>query len=304
MRLLLAGATGLIGSHLLKRLVARGDTVVALVRDPERGRRQAPGAAEYVRWSARDGASALVPHLDGADAVVNLAGSPAMTRWTERAQREIEESRIDGTRAIVEAIAGCQRPPGVLVNASAVGYYGFAPAGTIDESSRAGGDFLAQVCARWEEEAVAAEQLGVRVVRVRTGLVLSADGGVLAALLPSFRFFVGGPIASGRQPFPWIHIEDELDMLLWALDTAAVTGAINAVAPGIVDYRTFARTLGRVLGRPSWLRVPAFVLRLILGDASAALIGGQQAVPRRADELGYRFGHPTLEPALRSLLGR
>lgn len=304
MRVVLTGATGLIGSHLLPRLAERGHSIVALVRDVERARREAPGAAEYVKWSAGSSVEMLIGALEGADAVINLAGSPALRRWTERARRSIEESRIDGTRSIVEAMKMCEHPPAALINASAVGYYGAEPTGETDESSPPGKDYLADVCRRWEIEAVKAEQIGVRVVLLRTGLVLSTDGGALASLLPSFRLFVGGPIASGRQPFPWIHIEDEVEMILWALETPNVHGPLNAVAPGLVDYRTFARTLAGVLHRPSWFRVPGFALRLALGDAAMALIGGQWAPPRRPLELGYRFAHASLEPALRSLLAQ
>jgi len=304
MRLLLTGATGLIGTHLLRRLALRGDSVVALVRDPERARSNAPGAAEYVRWSAGSRSNDLPALLDGADAVVNMAGAPAITRWTERARATIRESRVEGTRSLVEAMARCTQPPGVLVSASAVGYYGLAPNGPVDESSGAGEDFLAQTCRAWEAEAVRAEEFGVRVVLVRTGLVLSTEGGVLASLLPLFRSFVGGPLGSGEQPFPWIHIDDEIEILLWSLDGYTVRGPVNAVAPGIVAYRTFARALADLLRRPSWLRVPAWALRLMLGKAAEMLLGGQEALPRRTLELGYRFRYDALEPALRALLRR
>lgn len=236
-----------------------------------------------------------------ADAVINLAGAPAIVRWTPKHTQEIYSSRVDGTHHIVDAMRRVRASRITLINASAVGYYGVAPLGQLDESFPAGNDFLARVCVEWEQEAQKGEELGARVVLIRTGIVLDPSDGALAKLLPSFKLFVGGWLGSGRQPFPWIHIEDELGIILWALDTATVRGPVNAVAPGIVTNRNFSRALGAVMGRPALVPVPSFLVRLLYGDGASTLLGGQWAQPARTMELGYRFHHPELIEALKSL---
>lgn len=300
-RVVVAGATGLIGSELVRRLAARGDRVTVLARGVARARTELPEAAEHLRWDSSMSDGPWVAAIDGADAVVNLAGAPVASRWTPERKKILRASRIDGTHHIVEAIARAERRPSVLVNASAVGYYGSCPPGQLDESSPAGIDFLGTLCWDWEAEAQRAAALGTRVVLMRTGLVLDPRDGALASILLPFRLFVGGPIGSGQQPFPWIHIEDELELLLWAIDNPEASGPINAVAPGIVTNREFSRALGRRLGRPSLIPVPPLALRLLFGQGAEAVVGGQWAHPRRALKLGYRFRHPLLEEALASL---
>jgi uncharacterized protein (TIGR01777 family) len=295
------GATGLIGGELVSRLADRGDHVIAFVRNLERGRYDLPKAAEHILWSDSMPDGPWTDAVARADAIVNLAGAPIATRWTEARKHAMYASRIDGTRHIVEAIARADTRPRVLVNGSAVGYYGIAPAGRLDESSPAGTDFPARICIDWECVASTAEASGCRVVLVRTGLVLDRREGVLAKLLLPFRFFVGGPLGSGRQPFPWIHLDDEIGIILWALDSDTVRGPVNATAPGIVSNREFSRELGKRLGRPSALPVPPFALRLLFRGGADPILGGQWAEPKRALELGYRFRHPDLPEALRSL---
>lgn len=303
-RIVLTGATGLIGPPLVKRLAERGDHVVALVRNVERARRAAPGAAEYLSWSDSATDGEWVSRLDGADAVINLAGSPISVRWTERTKREAHESRVRGTRNLVDAISRVSNKPRVLVNASAVGYYGACPKGVITESSPSGSDFLARLCAEWESEARKAEAQGIRVVLIRTGIVLDPRGGALSKLLTPFKLFVGGPLGSGKQPFPWIHIDDEINLLLWALDTPSVEGPVNATAPKVVSNREFCSILGEVLHRPSFLPVPEFALRLLFGEAVIILTEGQHAIPERTRQLGYLFRHDDPREALQDLLSR
>jgi uncharacterized protein (TIGR01777 family) len=301
-RIVITGATGLIGTRLVEHLAGRGDSVAVLARDPERARRVAPGAADYFEWSGSMTDGGWTSSIDGADAVINLAGSSVSTRWTSEQRKRIRGSRIDGTRHLVAAMERSARPPRTLISASGVGYYGTSKTKTFTEDSPAGSDFLATTCIDWEGEAIRAEGLGVRVVLLRTGIVLEPNGGALGKLLPTFRAFAGGPMGSGKQWFPWIHIEDELGLLIWALDNEEVSGPVNAVAPGIVTNGEFSETLGRVLGRPTFFAVPKFVLDLVFGEASLILVKGQRAIPERAEALGYWFRFPKLENALRNLL--
>ena len=275
MRVVLAGAGGLIGTRLAAALEARGDEVVRLPRF---------GTAP---WS-----------IEGADAVVNLAGaSVAGKRWSPEYKKAILDSRVLTTRALVEAIAKAQRKPQVLVNASAVGYYGGRGDEVLEESAGPGADFLADVVSRWEAEA---QRASIRSVQVRTGIVLSAQGGALEKMLPPFKAFVGGPIGSGKQWFPWIHIADEVAAIAWCIDSD-LTGAVNLAAPGIVTMKEFAKALGRVLHRPSWAPVPAAPLRILLGEFASALLEGQRAVPRKLLDSGFRFRFSDVDSALRDL---
>lgn len=301
-RIVITGATGLIGSRLVRKLAERGDRVTALVRDTERARRQAPGAAEYLAWSSGNVSAEVAAALDGADGVINLAGATVGTRWSEKQKRAIHDSRILGTRGIIEAMGRAKQPPRALINASAVGYYGTSESKIFTEDSPAGSDFLARTCIAWEEEARKAEKLGVRVVLVRTGVVLDPKGGALAKMLPPFKMFVGGPMASGNQWMSWIHIDDEIEIFLWALGNEQATGPVNAAAPEPLTSRDFSALLGKVLHRPSFFKVPKFVLDLILGEGSLILTEGQRVAPERTEKLGYRFLHPRAEEAMRDLL--
>lgn len=300
MKIVVGGASGLIGKRLVARLRARGDEVVALVR-----RAQPAPWSDGVRLLEWDGKAQgpWVAAVDGADAVVNLSGeSVAGKRWSPAYKERILSSRLDSTGALVQAIGAAARKPRVLVNASAVGYYGPRGPEPLDESAAPGSDFLAQVCQRWEERAREAERLGVRVVLLRTGVVLAREGGALPQFLPPFRAFVGGPLGSGEQWFPWIHLEDEVSLIVWALDGDA-RGPINAAAPGGQTMGEFCAQLGRVLHRPSWAKVPAAALRVLIGEFAEVLTSGQNAVPARAMQGGFRFRFPDSEAALRDLLG-
>ena len=301
-RVVVTGATGLIGKALCKRLQAEEYDVVVFAREPERARSAVPGAVEYVSWTAAD-SGPWAAHIDGAWCVVNLAGTPvAGKRWTARRKQEIRDSRVVGTRGIVAAIAAATHKPRVLVNASAIGYYGPRDDTPLDEDAPAGHDFLAGVVADWEAEAGKAEAAGVRVALVRTGIVLDKDEGALAQLRQPYQFFAGGPVLPGTQWFSWIHHADEVGIMLLALQDERVRGPINATAPQPQTSRDFSRTLGTVMGRPSLVPVPGFALKLLFGEFADTLTTGQRVLPAKARDLGYRFQYTASDAALRQIL--
>lgn len=301
MRVLVSGASGFIGSALCDALLARGDTVIGLSRDPQRARGTNPG----VLWHAWEPTLERPPAaaFENVDGVVNLEGEKINQRWTEDAKRRITESRRTGTHNLVAAIAALERKPRVLVNQSAIGFYGDRGEAIVDESTGAGEGFDAEVVREWETAAREAEGTGVRLVVVRSGHVLDPRGGLLGELLTPFKLGVGGPIAGGRQYISWVHIDDELGILLWALDDDAVSGTINATAPNPVTNREFSHALGRALNRPASVPVPGFVLDLKFGrEFGKVLRGGQRVMPRRALDLGYEFRYSEIDAAMTSLL--
>lgn len=304
MRVTVTGATGLIGSRLVAALLRRGDEVTVLTRDPERARERLAesGAVEAVRWDPL-GSPAPVEALAGRDGVVHLAGEPVAQRWTAAAKERIRVSRETGTANLVAGLRAADPRPGVLVSASAVGYYGPRGAEEVDEATGAGHDFLAEVCVAWERAAQAAGELGMRVAVVRTGVVLDPDGGALAKMLPPFRAGVGGPVAGGRQYLPWIHADDLVGLYLAALGGGEWSGPVNGSAPNPVTNRDFSKALGRALHRPAVAPVPRLALKALFGDMEQIVTTGQRAVPRRALARGYTFAHPDLHEALRSALG-
>jgi hypothetical protein len=290
---LVTGGTGFVGGSLVNQLVVRDDRVVILTRTPERARSARAGVT-YARWPV---------DVSRFDAVVNLAGAGVVDRrWSAEYKRELVSSRVDLTRALVEAIARAPRRPGVLVSASAVGYYGDRGEEELTEDSRPGDDFLARLCADWEGAAQRAADSGVRVATVRIGLVLGRRGGALARMLPIFRLGLGGPFGTGRAWFPWVHVEDVAGLVVHALSSASASGALNAAAPGSVRNREFAAALGRALSRPAILPVPPFALKMALGESARVLTASQRALPRRTQATGFRFQWPELEPALKNLL--
>jgi uncharacterized protein (TIGR01777 family) len=295
MHIVIAGGRGLLGHALARRLRADGNEVIVLTRTP-RGRGE-------VKWDPAAGDDAWRAAVASADAVVNLAGeSIAGRRWTSARKTDLLESRVQSTRALVLAIRASSHPPPAFLSGSAVGIYGPRGDEPIDEDTPPGSDFLARVCVAWENEARAASDR-CRVVLLRTGLVFAREGGAFPQMALPFRLFVGGPIASGRQYVPWIHIDDWVEMARWAIATAACAGPLNVTAPNPVTNREFARTLGRVLGRPALMPAPAFALRIALGEMADSVVTGQRVLPAHAERLGFTFGFPELEPALRSLLG-
>ena len=303
MRVLVTGASGLIGSTLCDALLARGDEVVGLSRDPERARRANPTVGWH-RWQPameRPPAEAF----DGVDGVVHLVGESINQRWTDEAMRRIVESRQGATHNLVQAIGALEQKPQVLVSQSAVGYYGDRGDAIVDETAPPGSGFAAEVPVEWERAAHEADDLALRLVIVRTAPILDRRDGLLKELLTPFKLGVGGPIAGGRQYLPWIHIDDEVGILLWALDDESVTGTVNAASPNPVTNREFSKALGRALNRPAVVPVPGFAVSILRGRELAETVkGGQRVIPRRTLDLGYEFQHPELEPALRDLLRR
>ncbi len=301
MKVLVTGASGLIGSALCDSLLDRGDDVVGLTRNPPKARRAKPGI-EWHPWEPtleRPPAAAF----DGVDGVVNLVGERINQRWTEEAKRKIMESRRTATHNLVGTIAGLERRPPVLVSQSAVGYYGDHGDAIVDESTGPGSSFDSEVVEAWEQAAREVEGTGVRLAILRSGQILDPHGGMLAELLTPFKLGVGGPLAGGAQFISWIHRDDEVGLLLWALDNDEVSGVLNATAPNPATNRDFSKALGRALGRPAVMPVPGFVLDLKFGgELGKVLRGGQRVVPKRALELGYEFKHPNLDEALRDLL--
>jgi uncharacterized protein len=300
-KVLVTGASGTIGAALCDALLARGDSVVGLTRDPQRARATNP-SVDWHPWEPtleRPPAAAF----EGVDGVVNLLGEKINQRWTDEAKQRIMESRRTGTRNLVATIAGLERKPAVLVSQSAIGFYGDRGEAIVDESAPSGEGFDAEVTREWEAAAGEVAASGVRLVVVRTGHVLAAGEGMLAELLTPFKLGLGGPLAGGRQYMSWIHVDDEVGLLLWALDDEAVSGVVNATAPKPVSNREFSKALGEALGRPAVVPVPGFVLDLKFGtEFGAVLRGGQRVVPRRAQDLGYEFRYSEIDEALKSLV--
>jgi hypothetical protein len=296
MRALITGATGLLGRHLLARL--DGDAV-ALSRDPARARARLAGRVAALHAWLPEAGPPPAEAFEGVDVVVHLAGAPVGERWTARRKRRIRESRVAGTRHLVQALGACPRPPPVLISASAVGYYGDRGDEILDEAAPPGRDFLADVCREWEAEALRARFLGLRVVTIRTGIVLAPDGGALPRMLPPFRLGLGGPLGDGRAWMPWVHVDDVIGMTLHAARTPALDGPLNAVGPDPVRNADFTRALARVLRRPAIFPVPRAALSLLFGEMSGILLASQRALPRAAERAGYAFAHGDLETALR-----
>jgi uncharacterized protein len=298
MKVTVSGATGRVGRHLVAALKERGDEVIALSRDPDRAQEQL-GVRAYA-WDLKHDA---VPKeaLAGRDAVVHLAGEDVGQRWSKEVKAEILDSREKGTRNMVHSIFETKPRPKAFICASASGYYGARGSEPVDELEPPGSDWLADVTARWERQAETAK-VGIRTVLVRTGIVLDAEGGALAKMLPFFKAGVGGPIGSGKQYMPWIHLDDLVGIYVAAIDHDRFNGAINAAAPESVTNKQFAKALGHALHRPAVAPVPGFTIKLMYGEMSQIVLNGVRMVPGRAAELGYEFRHPDLDEALSSTL--
>jgi uncharacterized protein (TIGR01777 family) len=300
MQALVTGATGFIG----RRLLARLERPVVLSRDAARAEKQFEAfGVRTAPWQPQGG----LPPADafvGVDVVFHLAGDPvAEGRWTAAKRASIRDSRVVGTRNLVAALRALAVKPRVLISGSAVGYYGDRGDEELDEQSPPGNDFLASVCVEWEREAMAAREFGIRVVCLRSGIVLGPGGGALAKMLTPFKMGMGGPLGSGNQYMPWVHIDDLVELMLFAARNENISGPLNGVAPNPVTNREFTKILGRVLGRPTVMpAVPAFVLRTMVGDMGDMLLGSQRVVPRAALDAGFAFRFRELEPALRDVL--
>jgi uncharacterized protein len=304
MRIVVTGGTGFIGRALVQDLAQRGHKIIVLTRHPASAQSQLPDGVACVGWNPPE-PGAWQERFQEAEAVINLAGEPiAAKRWSAARKEFLRESRTNATRSLVEALRTYTTRPRVFVNASGVGYYGPRNDMSISETAGAGCDYLADLCIEWEREARRAEELGMRVVRIRFGMVLGRDGGALPKIALPFRLFIGGPIMPGTQWVSWLHLTDAVGLIRWILDKPDIAGAINAVAPEPVTMRQFCGTLAKVLHRPSWLPVPAFALRVGLGELGAVMTTGQRVLPQAALRGGYRFQHPSLEPALRAIFAR
>jgi uncharacterized protein (TIGR01777 family) len=293
--IVLAGGSGFLGQKLARRLEAEGHRTITLTRRPS-------GAANQIAWQPDGLAGGLARHLDGTDAIVNLAGEGiADKRWTAARKEALRRSRIFSTRTLVRAIAECARPPKTFVSGSAIGYYGPRGAEPVAESTPPGTDFLARLCVDWELEARLVESTSTRLVIVRTGLALDRGGGALKKMLLPFKLGLGATIGSGDQYMPWIHADDWTAMVSWLIQNDRAIGAFNATAPEPVINRTFTHTLGRVLHRPAIFHAPVFMLQAALGEMATMLVHGQRVLPAAAEKIGFRFTYRTLEPALESL---
>ncbi|MBM3728308.1 MAG: TIGR01777 family protein [Acidobacteria bacterium] len=292
MNVAITGATGFLGRAITQSLLEDGHAVRRIVR-----RAALPGDFET-------GAAGEIPEqaLDGVDAVIHLAGEPVAQRWTAEARQRIRASRLDGTWRLVEALSTQAHRPEVLISGSAVGFYGDCGEEEVAEDAERGYDFLAKLAVEWESAADLAQALGIRVVKLRTGIVLGAEGGALAKMLPPFRWGVGGRLGNGRQWMPWIALDDFVSLVRFALAPGSIAGVVNATAPNPVRNAEFSSTLARVLGRPAIFPVPGFVLKALLGDMAQMLLGGQKVMPRAALAAGFTFAQPHLEGALRQAL--
>jgi uncharacterized protein (TIGR01777 family) len=295
------GATGTIGSAVVRELRERGHGVTVLSRDPERAR-STLGEVEAHAWERPKDDPPPAEALRGRDCVAHLLGEPVSQRWSEKARREIRDSRVLSTRNMVTALAGLDERPRVLVSQSATGVYGPRGDEPVDESAPAADDFLAGVVTEWEAEARKADELGVRVALTRTGVVLSPSGGALERMLPPFKLGVGGPVAGGHQYVPWVHLEDVAGAIAFCLENPGARGPLNITAPEPATNKELSRALGRVLRRPAVLPVPGMAVKALYGEMATIVTTGVRAVPRRLEELGYEFRQPRLEPALRDVL--
>ncbi|MFI5251655.1 MAG: TIGR01777 family oxidoreductase [Bacteroidota bacterium] len=305
MKIIIAGGTGFFGTALVKELLQRKHNVTLLSRDPLHVSSELTSSANALLsvelWDGGTNGS-WRKNVDGADAVINLAGeSIAGKRWSPKQKTKIINSRVNATKAIVESILKAKTKPQVLINSSAVGYYGSVESGDVTEEKASGNDFLSGACRRWEQEARRVESFGVRLVILRTGIVLGKNGGALKKMELPFKLFVGGPIGNGRQWMPWIHIEDVVRCMIFALEQKTVSGPINMTAPNPVTMKQFSNELGKAMHRPSLFPVPGFILKIIFGEMAEMLLTGQKAIPSKLSANGFVFKYPSLPDALSSI---
>lgn len=302
MRVIVTGGTGLLGRALSIEMAGRGHEVIVLSRDPSRAADRLPAGVRAERWDARS-AAGWGGLVDGHTAIVNLAGESIGGRWTAEGKARIRGSRLDAARAVAEAVRDAAEPPAVVVQQGGVGYYGPRGSEPLTEDAPAGTDFAARVVADAEAAIAPVAEIGTRLVLTRTAVVLAREADALRRLLLPFRLFAGGPLGSGRQIFPWIHVADQTAAMRMFVEDERARGAFNVIAPGAVTNAEFARTAGRVLGRPSFLPTPAPAIRLLLGDQATIVLDGQRPVPDRLTALGFTFRYPELEGALLDVAG-
>jgi len=309
MKVVIAGGSGFLGSPLSWTWAEEGHDVRVLTRGLPPGQAQhesgtgSPGITR-VGWAADGTSGQLASEISGASAVINLAGeSIGGRRWTTVRKQALRDSRILATRSLATAIAESAAPPATFISGSAVGYYGDRGADPLTEDSTPGTDFLARLCVEWEAEAQRAARDGVRLVTIRTGLVLDRSEGVLKQMMRPFRFFAGGPLGTGRQYMPWVHRHDWVEMVRWLVETPTVEGPVNITAPHPVTNAEFARALGRALRRPAFVPAPGFAMKIALGEMADAALAGQRALPAKAQRAGYHFRYPEIDIAFRGIFG-
>ena len=299
-KIVLTGATGFLGKKIVRKLIDRGDEVCILTRTVENAKKIFPTVNRIIEWNP--GSNSWYSSLEGADAVINLAGENILARrWNEEHKRKILLSRVNSVQSLIHAIEHVKSRPKVFISASAVGYYGNREE-AVDENSNHGKDFMADVVTKWENETKKIDTLAVRRVNIRIGIVLDKKNGALARMILPFKFFIGGPLGSGVQWFPWVHVDDVVGIFLFALDNENVNGILNAVSPNPVRMNDFCKTLGMVMKRPSMFRVPEFVLIILFGEAAQVILSGAKVNPKRTEEFGYRFEYSKLAEALKNLL--
>ncbi|MBR8831609.1 MAG: Epimerase family protein [Chroococcopsis gigantea SAG 12.99] len=306
MKVVITGGTGFVGTGLVRKLHELGNQITILTRNPEKAKRLFPESiypgVSVTAYKIGE-LTPLKTSLEGADAVINLAGEPISERWTTEYKEAILKSREGVTADLVAAISQLENKPETMISGSAIGYYGTSETATFDENSPAGEDFLAKVCQTWEMSAQKVRESGVRLVILRIGIVLG-NGGALAKMIPPFKIYAGGPIGSGRQWFSWISREDLIDLIIYCVGHPEVSGTYNATAPNPVRMKELCQILGDVLGRPSWLPVPDFALELLLGEGAKVVLEGQQVLPSATLNTGFTYKYPTLKPALENIIDK
>jgi uncharacterized protein len=299
-KIVIAGATGFLGRNICSKLIERGDELIILTRSVEKAKKIIPDASKYIIWNYSS--KEWYEEISGNDAVINLAGESLLSkRWNDKHKNEVRNSRIESTKALIEAIKLRDKRPKTFISASAVGFYGNSEF-EVDENSPKGEGFLADLVDDWEKETAKVEELGVRKVCVRIGIVLDKNDGALEKMILPFKFFMGGPLGNGKQWMPWIHIDDLAKIFLFVLDNEKAEGIINGVSPNPVRMSDFAKTIGKVMKRPAIFKVPEFVLKLILGEASETIISGAKVFSGKAIKLGYKFEYDNLEEAIKNIL--
>jgi hypothetical protein len=308
-KIIVTGATGLIGRNLVPKLISRGDSVAIFTRNPEKAMNIFPNASEFIKWDEnvfdekKSISNHYSRHFEGKDAVIHLAGTNIFAkRWGEEYKKEIVKSRINSSKILVDAISETKLKPGIVISASAIGYYGNTGNSEITEQSKNGNDFLASVCYKWEDEISKVQDLSIRWVGIRIGIVLSKNGGALSKMILPYKFFVGGSLGNGMRYFSWIHIDDLANLFLFALDNNELSGVINGTSPNPVRIKDFSKILGQILNRPSFFNVPSLVLKILLGESSEALLISQKVIPKKLLEAGFKFKYDLLEKALENLL--
>lgn len=296
------GATGQIGQAVIQKLTGEGWNIRVFARDTAKSSQLFPGVKEQYQWDYRK--DDWQKHLDGTDVVFNFSGAPIFQKWKGDYKREIVESRVLATARIADAICKAENRPNVFINGSAAGIYGYNTWNddTVTEDYPTGKDFWGKFVSDWEKSALNAEECGTRVINIRTTVVLDKETGALPQLMNAFNKGIGGPIRPGSQWFPWIHVEDEVGIMLYAMNIETVSGPINASAPDVPRMREFAESLGKAMGKPSRIPIPVTILRLLMGEVSKILANGRKVVPKKAEEIGYQFKYPELDKALESLL--